>query len=250
MIQSLKNCVELFRSNLKAANSLKITVLIFKSIAFIEKNSLNRMHFVSDFDSFYEQIDIYFTENIEQVDSLRLCGEVLIGFGKALFYPDNFMPVLKRKMVDLLLNAKKEQKGNQFFTKMNELVLVKNKLVKAIASFSRNEDLNSQQIAERNKLVNELSTLEKETSSKFGLFSAHTNSIFEMNKLFSALSKFAPQIHKTDPSFLKDLFEIALTAVEEIYQNRQIISLFGKNLDQGTFIYLMRSVKKVVLHFI
>lgn len=240
MIGSLKTCVDKFRLKLNNPVSIKLVVSIFKSIAFIEKNSLNRMHSVSDFDSFYEQMDIFFTQNIDKIDSIRMCGEVLIGFSKALHYPDCFMPVLKQKIMELLLNAKKEQKGSQFFAKMNENVLRKNNLTKSLSLFSKNDELNNSQIIERNKLLNELSNLEKELHSKFGLFSANTNSIFEMNKLFAALSKFAPHISITDPLFLNDLFEIASTAVQEIYQNRQIISLFDKNLDQGTFIYLMR----------
>lgn len=242
MISTLVQCVKEFEKNLGQITEFKRIIRIFKSIAFLERNSLNRMHSAPELYPFYQKMDIFFADRIAKIKSIRNCGEVLIGFSKVLFFPENLFPVLKEQISSILLDQKRDQTGVEFFKKMDLLIqkitAIKTQLIAEKANIEN--DLNYEK--RKNGLRNEIFKIEKQIQDDFSFYASNTNSIFEMNKLFASLSKFAKYLLEKDPEFIEALYLIASNSVFELYHHKSIINLLSKNITQGFFITIMRSV--------
>lgn len=225
-------------------------VSTFKCIAFIERNSLNRMHKMSELDSFYEKMDSYFKRRIQDFDSLGMCSAAIIGFAKVLWFPTDFYDQFKQRFIEVLVNEYKELRNRQLFAKLKKNASNLSDLQLKLSKFKPNELCTAEEIAEKNKLSVEISVIQKSIKSEFGKELSSSNSIFTQSRAINALSKFTVHLKDTDPEFLDDFAQIVAGSVHELFENKEILPLLSDFIQPLLFVNLMRLVQKLRVHFV
>jgi hypothetical protein len=250
MVPHITQTAQVFEGRAEKEFKIGQAASIFRSLAFIERNSLNRMHRIVELDAYYGAMDLIFANRYHEIDNLQTIGQVFIGFAKVRHFPSAFYPWFKKQLISILFNDRKEKVDQAFFEGWVAAIRREQQLTRRLRSFPANDQLTPSEVEERNQVSIQLSLLQKQLQADFWHAFSQSNGIFSQVGTITALSKFAGHLNREDPQFLEDFYIILAQSLEDMHRHNELVPFLIRHVSPSIFSSLMRSVHQRYLQLV
>jgi hypothetical protein len=245
MLPSLIKTANAFEKNVDKFQTASLITKVLKSIAELEKISTNKANVLAEMDSFYDTCAKAIESKLQSVNSLQGLGDIVVSFAKVKYYPEEIMEGVKAKVIHLFLSERIERKNSEVFAwivysseRIETLKKKVNRKEEEVATIDRSQS--NPKVQELADLRQQLKSLEVQIAAKIANFLFGTNSVFEMAKLIAGISAFAPMLKNDSDEFLEEFYNILLTSLTEVHQNKVVMDYFVTNTQHMKLILIMQ----------
>ena len=238
--QILKN-LSLLKITLLPVNIQKLSKLVHKVLGDFEINlagTINLLFYFSmlenlsdktkAYDSalipFYDYAADIFESRINDINSWKSIGKLLLAFSKVNYFPESLLKRLKSQFFYIYQNQNNDDRLENMKEKIDNLKLQLDNL--------KMQEKSSETTAEYFKIQQSL-------RSAYLNLNRRTNSFLELKDIIEALGKFSQAIN--DSNFVEDLYKVVAVVYDELLKDNKQIELILQHSDQLSFFLFCRS---------